>query len=175
MGNIPISSILRVLLLVNISILLSACQSANIISNIQNNVSNITNNIGNNVESDTDTDTDPQLGKIAISRFSAVTRKITNLYEKSSLKDYIGDLDKENLARAIQKAADTGQPQVFTNHESGVKGKAEVIQSTTLSTQEAGEQDGVRECKTIRQTIILKDKREVIESVVLCKDLDGWS
>ena len=175
MGNIPISSIFRVLLLVNISILLSACQSANIISNIQNNVSNITNNIGNNVESDTDTDTDPQLGKIAISQFSAVTRKITNLYEKSSLKDYIGDLDKENLARAIQKAADTGQPQVFTNHESGVKGKAEVIQSTTLSTQEAGEQDGVRECKTIRQTIILKDEREVIESVVLCKDLDGWS
>jgi hypothetical protein len=173
MGNIPISSIFRVLLLVNISILLSACQSANIISNIQNNVSNITNNIGNNVESDTDTD--PQLGKIAISQFSAVTRKITNLYEKSSLKDYIGDLDKENLARAIQKAADTGQPQVFTNHESGVKGKAEVIQSTTLSTQEAGEQDGVRECKTIRQTIILKDEREVIESVVLCKDLDGWS
>jgi hypothetical protein len=173
MGNIPISSILRVLLLVNISILLSACQSANIISDIQNNVSNITNNIGNNVESDTDTD--PQLGKIAISQFSAVTRKITNLYEKSSLKDYIGDLDKENLARAIQKAADTGQPQVFTNHESGVKGKAEVIQSTTLSTQEAGEQDGVRECKTIRQTIILKDEREVIESVVLCKDLDGWS
>jgi len=175
MGNIPISSILRVLLLVNISILLSACQSANIISNIQNNISNITNNIGNNVESDTDTDTDPQLGKIAISQFSAVTRKITNLYEKSSLKDYIGDLDKENLARAIQKAADTGQPQVFTNHESGVKGKAEVIQSTTLSTQETGKQDGVRECKTIRQTIILKDKREVIESVVLCKDLDGWS
>jgi hypothetical protein len=175
MGNIPISSILRVLLLVNISILLSACQSANIISDIQNNVSNIANGIGSNVESDTDTDTDPQLGKIAISQFSAVTRKITNLYEKSSLKDYIGDLDKENLARAIQKAADTGQPQVFTNHESGVKGKAEVIQSTTLSTQEAGEQDGVRECKTIRQTIILKDEREVIESVVLCKDLDGWS
>jgi hypothetical protein len=163
MGNKSISSILKMLLLINIFILLSACQTADIISNISN------------VESDTDTDTDPQLGKIAISQFSAVTRKITNLYEKSSLKDYIGDLDKENLARAIQKAADTGQPQVFTNHESGVKGKAEVIQSTTLSTQEAGEQDGVRECKTIRQTIILKDEREVIESVVLCKDLDGWS
>jgi hypothetical protein len=168
MGNKSISSILKILLLINIFILLSACQTADIISNIANG-------IGSNVESDTDMDTDPQLGKIAISQFSAVTRKITNLYEKSSLKDYIGDLDKENLARAIQKAADTGQPQVFTNHESGVKGKAEVIQSTTLSTQEAGEQDGVRECKTIRQTIILKDEREVIESVVLCKDLDGWS
>ena len=164
MGNKSISSILRIVLLVNIFILLSACQSANIISNI-------TNNIRNNVESDTD----PQLGKIAISRFTAVTKKITNLYEKNSLKDYIGNQDKKNLVRIIQKAADTGQPQVFTNQESGVKGIAEVIQSRELSTQEAGKKDGVRECKTIRQTIILKDKREVIESVVLCKDLDGWS
>jgi hypothetical protein len=168
MGNKSISSIMRILLLVNIFILLSACQTADIISNI-------TNNIGNNVGSDTDTDTDPQLGKIAISQFNAVTRKITNLYEKNSLKDYIGDQDKKNLVRVIQKAADTGQPQVFTNQESGVKGKAEVIQSGTLSTQEAGKKNGVRECKTIRQTIILKDKREVIESIFLCKDLDGWS
>ena len=170
MGNKSISSILKILLLINIFILLSACQTVGIINNI-------TNKIGNNVESDTDTgtDTDPQLGKIAISKFSAVTRKITNLYEKNSLKDYIGNQDKKNLVRIIQKAADTGQPQVFTNQESGVKGIAEVIQSRELSTQEAGKKDGVRECKTIRQTIILKDKREVIESVVLCKDLDEWS
>ena len=166
MGNKSISSILRILLLINIFILLSACQTADIISNI-------TNSIGSNVESDTDTD--PQLGKIAISQFSAVTKKITNLYEKNSLKDYIGNQDKKNLVRIIQKAADTGQPQVFTNQESGVKGIAEVIQSRELSTQEAGKKDGVRECKTIRQTIILKDKREVIESVMLCKDLDEWS
>jgi hypothetical protein len=166
MGNKSISSILKILLLINIFILLSACQTADIISNI-------TNGIGSNVESDTDTD--PQLGKIAISQFSAVTKKITNLYEKNSLKDYIGNQDKKNLVRIIQKAADTGQPQVFTNQESGVKGIAEVIQSRELSTQEAGKKDGVRECKTIRQTIILKDKREVIESVVLCKDLDEWS
>ena len=159
---------LRILLLVNIFILLSACQTADIINNI-------TNSIRSNVESESDTDTDPQLGKIAISQFSAVTKKITNLYEKNSLKDYIGNQDKKNLVRIIQKAADTGQPQVFTNQESGVKGIAEVIQSRELSTQEAGKKDGVRECKTIRQTIILKDKREVIESIVLCKGLDGWS
>ena len=166
MGNKSISSILKILLLINIFILLSACQTADIINNI-------TNGIGSNVESDTDTD--PQLGKIAISQFSAVTKKITNLYEKNSLKDYIGDQDKKNLVRIIRAAADTGESQVFTNQESGVKGIAEVIQSRALSTQEAGKKDGVRECKTIRQTIILKDKREVIESVVLCKDLDEWS
>ena len=164
MGNKSISLILRILLLVNIFILLSACQTADIISNI-------TNNIGNNVESDTD----PQLGKIAISQFSAVTKKITNLYKKNSLIDYIGDQDRKSLVRVIQKAADTGQPQEFINQESGVKGRAEVIQSRALSTQEEGKKDSVRECKTIRQSIILKDKREIIESIVLCKGLDGWS
>lgn len=153
-------SILRILLWMNV-LLLSACQSTGIISNIS----------GNNVESDTN----PQLEKRAIAPFNAITGKITNLYAKGSLKDYIGNIDKKNLSMAIQKAADTDQPQVFTNQDSGVKGKAEVIQSRTLSTQEPDRQDGVRECKTIRQTIILKDKREVIESVVLCKNPDGWS
>ncbi len=159
MGNRSNPSILRILLWMNV-LLLSACQSTNIISNIG----------GSNVESDTN----PQLEKRAVTPFNAITRKITNLYGKGSLKDYIGDLDKKNLSMAIQKAADTDQPQVFTNQDSGVNGKAEVIQSRTFSTQESGKQDGVRECKTIRQTIILKDKREVIESVVLCKGPDGW-
>lgn len=159
MGNKYNPSILRILLWMNV-LLLSACQSTSIISNIG----------GSNVESDSN----PQLEKMAIAPFNAITGKITNLYAKGSLKDYIGDIDKKNLSMAIQKAADTDQPQVFTNQDSGVKGKAEVIQSRTLSTQELGRQDGVRECKTIRQTIILKDKREVIESVVLCKGPDGW-
>ncbi len=159
MGNRSNPSILRILLWMNV-LLLSACQSTNIISNIG----------GSNVESDTN----PRLEKMAVTPFNAITGKITNLYAKSSLKDYIGDLDKKNLSMAIQKAADTDQPQVFTNQDSGVNGKAEVIQSRTFSTQESGKQDGVRECKTIRQTIILKDKREVIESVVLCKGPDGW-
>jgi len=159
MGNKYNPSILRILLWMNV-LLLSACQSTSIISNIS----------GSNVESDTN----PQLEKSAIAPFNAITGKITNLYAKGSLKDYIGNIDKKNLSMAIQKAADTDQPQVFTNQDSGVKGKAEVIQSRTLSTQEPGRQDGVRECKTIRQTIILKDKREVIESVILCKGPDGW-
>ena len=154
-------SILKILLWMNIFILsLSACQSTNNNSTIG----------GNNTESDIS----PQFGKKVVSPFNAITGKMTNLYAKSSLKDYIGDPDKKNLALAIQKAADTNQPQEFKNQDSGVKGKAEVINSRTLSTQETGKQDGVRECKTIRQTIILKDKREVIESVVLCKGPDGW-
>ena len=152
---------LKILLWMNVFILfLSACQSTNIIGTIG----------GNNAESNAS----PQFEKRIIGPFNAITGKVTNLYAKGSLKDHIGDLDKKNLALAIQKAATTDQPQVFTNQDSGIKGKAEVIKSRTLSTQETGKQNGVRECKTIRQTIILKDKREVIESVVLCKGPDGW-
>lgn len=155
-------SILKNLLWINIFILLlSACQATNII-----------NNIGAN---DAESDTDPKLEKRAIAPFNAITRKLTNLYAKDSLEDYIGELDKKNMAIATQDAADTGQPQAFTNQDSGVQGKAEVIQSRTLFTQESGKKDGIRECKTVRRTIILKDKREVIESVILCKGTDGWS
>jgi len=156
MCNEFITSILRLFLWINLAIYLSACQSVN----INNNAA------GSDINS--------QLDKKTIAPFNSITGRITNLYSKGSLKDYVGDLDKKNLAMVIQKAADTDQIQVFTNQESGVKGKAEVIQSRTLATQETGKQDGVRKCKTIRQTIILKDKREIIESVVLCKGPDGW-
>lgn len=156
------SSILKKLLWINIFILLlSACQATNII-----------NNIGAN---DAESDIDPKLEKRAIAPINAITGKLTNLYAKGALEDYIGDLDKKNMAIATQDAADTGQPQAFTNQDSGVQGKAEVIQSRTLSTQESGKKDGIRECKTVRRTIILKDKREVIESIILCKGADGWS
>ena len=156
MFNESITSILRVLLRINLIIYLSACQSANIINN---GVSN------DNL----------QLDKRVIAPINSITGKVANMYTKESLKDYVGDLDKKSLAMAIQKAANTDQPHVFINQESGVKGKAEVIQSRTLATQETGKKDSVRKCKTIRQTIILKDKREIIESVVLCKGPDGWS
>jgi hypothetical protein len=126
-------------------ILLSACQSMNYISVSKGNTVNST------------------------------TGRILGLYTKGSLKDYIGDLDKQNITIATQKAADTDQPQVFTNTDSGVQGKAEVVKTKILSTQEKGREDGVRECKTIRQTIVLKDKREIIESVTACKGPDGWS
>lgn len=44
-----------------------------------------------------------------------------------------------------------------------------------LPTQEEGKIDGMRECKTIRKSVVLKDKREITESVRTCKGPDGWS
>jgi hypothetical protein len=66
------------------------------------------------------------------------------------------------MAEASQRAYETEQPQVFSNPDSGVTGKAEVVQAT--------QQGDNRECKTIRQTVVLKDGKTVTEDVKSCKD-----
>tara|TARA_Y100001936_G_scaffold253037_1_gene315469 strand:- start:10218 stop:10724 length:507 start_codon:yes stop_codon:yes gene_type:complete len=119
-------------------------------------------------------DAKPQFEERVIMPFQNIKGRIANYYAKSSLKDYIGELDKKNLDMIIQKVANTGQTQIFTNQESGVQAKVEVINSKILPTQEIGKTNSTRECKTIKQTIILKDKREIIENIQLCKDSNRW-
>ncbi|MBL78698.1 MAG: hypothetical protein CMH70_01335 [Nitrosomonadaceae bacterium] len=149
------STMLKILLLGNI-FLLSGCQS---IYGIKDGFIS---------------DAKPQFEKRLIMPFQSIKGRIINFFSKSSLEDYIGDIDKKKLALLIQKAADTGQTQMFTNQNSGVQAKVEVTHSKIIPTQEAGKQDTIRECKIIKQTIILKDKREVIESIQLCKNSNGW-
>jgi hypothetical protein len=67
------------------------------------------------------------------------------------------------MAQASQTAFDTGQPQTFSNPDTGLKGMAQVVQSP-----QAAQQDG--ECKTIRQTVVLKDGKTVTEDVRSCKE-----
>lgn len=160
MNNKLDSIIIKMMLWINTILLLASCQSPNIINNT----------VSENIESGK-----AQVSKkIPIASFNNITDKITDLYTKKSLADYIGDTDKEKIATATKKAADTNEPQLFMNEESGIKGKAEVIQTKSLFILETGKKEGTRECKIIRQTIILKDKREVTESIELCKGPDGW-
>lgn len=152
--------IIKMMLWINAILLLASCQSPNIINNT----------VSENIESGKN-----QVSKKnPIASFNNITDKITDLYTKKSLADYIGDTDKEKIATATKKAADTNEPQLFMNEESGIKGKAEVIQTKSLFILETGKKEGIRECKIIRQTIILEDKREVTESIELCKGPDGW-
>tara|TARA_B100000686_G_C16802648_1_gene987309 strand:- start:2273 stop:2770 length:498 start_codon:yes stop_codon:yes gene_type:complete len=137
-------------------LLLSGCQSVNTIKN------------------GFISDAKPQFEKRVIVPFQGIKKKLVNYYSKNSLKDYIGGLDKKKLELIIQKAAKTGQTQIFTNQETGVQAKVEVTQSKKLPTQEIGKNDTTRECKIIKQTIILKDKREIIENIQLCKNSNGW-
>ena len=114
-------------------------------------------------------------GGIASSMIDSIGRAFSGINAKSTIEDYIGYEDKQNIIKITRKAADTGKLQIFTNPNSGVQGKAEVVKSNMLPTQEEGKIDGMRECKTIRKSVVLKDKREITESVRTCKGPDGWS
>jgi len=145
---------------------LSACQSISPVDGLTGNVAS----------SDAESQSGSQFeGSILDSMSDSIIGVFSDLYAKGAIVDYMGDVDKQNIIKATQKAADTGQLQIFTNPESGVQGKAEVVKSVTLPTQEEGKEDGVRECKTIRQTIVLKDGREITENVIICKGPDVWS
>ncbi len=114
-------------------------------------------------------------GGIASSMIDSIGRAFSGINAKSTIEDYIGYEDKQNIIKITRKAADTGKLQIFTNPNSGVQGKAEVVKSNMLPTQEEGKIDGIRECKTIRKSVVLKDKREITESIRTCKGPDGWS
>lgn len=132
--------------------------------------------IGGSANTSSSTDIENQYkGGIASSMIDSIGRVFSGINAKSTIEDYIGYEDKQNIIKITRKAADTGKLQIFTNPNSGVQGKAEVVKSNMLPTQEEGKIDGMRECKTIRKSVVLKDKREITESVRTCKGPDGWS
>ncbi|HEX8874692.1 MAG TPA: hypothetical protein VF780_08695, partial [Nitrosospira sp.] len=63
--------------------------------------------------------------------------------------------------QASQRAFDTGQTQTFSNPDSGVRGKAEIVSP--------GQKSENPECKTVRQTVMLKDGKIITDDVNNCK------
>ena len=93
----------------------------------------------------------------------AVAGGVAGYYVGSTVGGYLGKEDKQRMAQASQTAFDTGQPQTFSNLDTGLKGTAQVLPSPPTA-----QQDG--ECKTIRQTVVLKDGKTVTEDVRSCKE-----
>lgn len=93
----------------------------------------------------------------------AVAGGVAGYYVGSTVGSYLGKEDKQRMAQASQTAFDTGQPQTFSNPDTGLKGTAQVLPSPPTA-----QQDG--ECKTIRQTVVLKDGKTVTEDVRSCKE-----
>jgi surface antigen len=80
-------------------------------------------------------------------------------YVGAAIGGRLGKDDQQRMVDASQRAFDTGQTQTFSNPDSGVKGKAEIVSSAQQNS----------ECKTIRQTVVLKDGKTVTEDVNNCK------
>jgi len=93
----------------------------------------------------------------------AVGGGVAGYYVGAELGGYLGEEDKQKMAQASQAAFNTGQTQTFSNPDTGLKGKAEIVPSA-----QAAQQD--QECKMIRQTIVLKNGKTVTEDVKSCKE-----
>jgi surface antigen len=95
-------------------------------------------------------------------------------YVGSKVGGHLEERDRKKMAEATQKTAETSQPQTFSNPDTGVQGKAEVVKTETHAVKVSEQNVENRECKTIRQTIVTKDNREVKEDVTTCKGPNGW-
>lgn len=91
----------------------------------------------------------------------AVAGGVAGYYVGSHIGGYLGEDDKQKMAQTSQAAFDTGQTQTFSNADTGVKGKAEIVPSAKAAQDE--------DCKMIRQTIVLKNGKTVTEDVKSCR------
>ena len=80
---------------------------------------------------------------------------------------YLDDRDKEQVAQATVVAADTGEPQEWSNPESGLSGQTKVVAN------KSGNADG--ECRDIEQSVTLADGSVKTDTVTACKGPDGWA
>lgn len=91
---------------------------------------------------------------------------------------YLDDRDKQKLASATIKTAETGKPQSVVSPDSGTTMRTTTVsapaaQTSTSSTSPVATNTG-GECKTVRQTIVLKDGTRQQEDVRVCRGADGW-
>ena len=102
------------------------------------------------------------LGGTAGQIVGAIAGGVGGYYLGSTIGGYLGKEDKQKMVEASQRAYESEQPETFSNPNSGVSGKAEVVQAA-----QEGDSSG---CKTIRQTVVLKDGKTVTEDVKSCKN-----
>ncbi len=143
------------LAVIAVVILLPACQSTNA-RQIGGLVGSIAGSIGGSYLGS-------YVGDTAGAIVGSVAGGLAGYFVGAEIGGYLGRDDKKKMAEATQRALDTGKTQTFNNPNSGVKGQAEVIPASEAAQRAPGE------CKTIRQTVVLKDETTYTEDVNSCK------
>jgi len=103
-------------------------------------------------------------GGTAGSIATSIAGGVAGYFVGAGIGGYLGRDDQQKMAEASQQAFDTGEPQTFSNPGSGVKGRAEIVPPG-----QAAQQAPAGNCKTIRQTVVLKDGTTHTEDVNSCK------
>jgi surface antigen len=73
--------------------------------------------------------------------------------------------DRRAVAQVTRSAAASGKSRRYTNKKTGVKARADVVSSRRV--------DG-RECRTVKQEVVLKDGSVLSDTVRACKGPNGW-
>jgi surface antigen len=73
--------------------------------------------------------------------------------------------DRRALIETTRAAAASGKSRSYTNKRTGVKARAQVVSSRQV--------DG-RQCRTIKQEVVLKDGSVLSDTVRACKGPNGW-
>lgn len=100
-------------------------------------------------------------GGTAGSIVASILGGVAGWYVGAGIGEHLGKDDKQSMVTASQRAFETGQTQTFSNPDTGVKGKAEILSSAQKAENP--------ECKTIRQTVVLKDGKIITDDVNNCK------
>ena len=84
---------------------------------------------------------------------------------------YLDETSKQKMEKSSQKAIVTGKSQDWSNPNQGVSGHVEVVEDNGVRST-----DGTanKPCRTVRQTIWLKDGTETSEDVTACQGANGW-
>jgi surface antigen len=77
----------------------------------------------------------------------------------------LDEQDRQAMLRATRQAVVTGKSRRFTSKQTGVRGRAVVVGDQRV----AGKQ-----CRTIRQEVVLRDGRVVSDTVSACRGPNGW-
>lgn len=73
--------------------------------------------------------------------------------------------DRAAVAQATRSAMTSGKSRSYVSKRTGIKARAQVVSSTKT----AG-----RECRTIKQEVVLKDGSVLNDTVRACKGPNGW-
>lgn len=79
---------------------------------------------------------------------------------------YLDDQDKQQLAAATVKTAESGRAQEVRNGETGTTIRTSPVSSQPQASGEV--------CKTVKQSVEMRDGRRESEDVRLCKGANGW-
>lgn len=117
-----------------------------------------------------------QVGKGRGRVVGAVVGGVVGGFVGSKIGSMLDNQDRKRHAEATKKALDTGQPQTWSNPDTGNSGKVEVVSTPPVQPAAQSNQTVTenRVCRKTKQTVTLKDGKEEVEEVTACQGPNGW-